>query len=974
MRKLRDLLIRGAREHNLKNINLTLPRNQLIVVTGLSGSGKSSLAFDTIYAEGQRRYVESLSSYARQFLGQMEKPDVDRIEGLSPAISIEQKTSSRNPRSTVGTMTEIYDYLRLLYARIGSPYCYKCGRAVSQQSIDQISERLLSLQEGSHVEILSPVVRGRKGEHRKLFETVQKEGFVRVRVDGEVYDASKPPRLNKQKKHDIEIVVDRLRVSPKRARRITDSLETAGRFSEGLIMVNLAGGEEILFSSKLGCPYCEVSIGELSPRMFSFNSPYGACDHCNGLGTRMEFNLDLIVPDDFLTLREGALAPLGKLKGEWGRTQLEALGDVYGFDLDRSFRGLKKRARDAILYGTDSEITVQLDFERVKGEYRTKYEGLIPWLKRRYRQTSSEGVRKWIESYMTIENCTACGGSRLKSQSLAVRVGGKNIADICRLSILQAKDTLLNLPLSGNDKLVGEAVLKEIGQRLEFLVDVGLDYLSLDRSAATLAGGEAQRLRLATQIGSKLMGVLYILDEPSIGLHHRDNSRLINTLKGLRDIGNTVIVIEHDRDTILSADYIVDLGPGAGLAGGHIVAAGTPAQIAREPKSATGRYLKLGAPEVKRDGLRAGNGHNLTIVGAAENNLKQIDVTFPLGLFTCVTGVSGSGKSTLINDILYKALHRWFYKSHVFPGTHKKIIGTEHLDKVIDIDQSPIGRTPRSNPATYTGLFTPIRDLFSQLPESRVRGYKVGRFSFNVAGGRCEKCRGDGVIKVEMHFLPDIYVKCEACKGRRYNQETLEVTFKGHSIADVLEMSVSQAHELFINVPAVRRKCETLRSVGLGYIKLGQQATTLSGGEAQRVKLASELSKHGTGKTLYILDEPTTGLHHEDVKLLLDVLNKLVDKGNTVIVIEHNPDVISCADHIIDLGPEGGDRGGEVVFAGTPPDIMKCRQSYTGRMLRELVKPTHVRSKKRGGAKKRRTKVSTHEPVRSRSQKNTSRR
>lgn len=960
MRRLRDLVIRGAREHNLKNINLTLPRNRLIVVTGLSGSGKSSLAFDTIYAEGQRRYVESLSSYARQFLGQMEKPDVDRIEGLSPAISIEQKTSSRNPRSTVGTMTEIYDYLRLLYARIGSPYCFKCGRAVSQQSIDQIAERILSLPEGSHVEILSPVVRGRKGEHRKLFETVQKEGFVRVRVDGEVFDAANPPRLNKQKKHDIEIVVDRLRVSQKRARRITDSLETAGRFSEGLVMVSLAGGEEVLFSRKLGCPYCEVSIGELSPRMFSFNSPYGACEKCNGLGTRMEFNLELIVPDDSLTLLEGALAPLGKLKGEWGRTQLEALGGVYGFDLDRPFRTLKKQAKEAILYGTDREITVQLDFERVKGEYRTKYEGLIPWLKRRYRQTSSEGVRKWIESYMSIENCAGCGGSRLKPESLAVRVGGKNIADVCRLSIRQAKDTLAGLPLSGNDKLVGEAVLKEIGQRLEFLVDVGLDYLSLDRSAATLAGGEAQRLRLATQIGSKLMGVLYILDEPSIGLHHRDNSRLIDTLKGLRDIGNTVIVIEHDRDTILSADYIVDLGPGAGLAGGDIVAAGTPAQIEKEPKSATGRYLKLGAPKIKREGLRSGNGHLLTIKGAAENNLKHIDVTFPLGIFTCVTGVSGSGKSTLVNDILYKALHRWFYKSQEFPGAHEKIIGIQHLDKVIDIDQSPIGRTPRSNPATYTGLFTPIRDLFSQLPESRVRGYKVGRFSFNVAGGRCEKCRGDGVIKVEMHFLPDIYVKCEACKGRRYNQETLEVTFKGFNIADVLDMSVNEANELFMNVPAIRRKCETLRSVGLGYIKLGQQATTLSGGEAQRVKLATELSKHGTGKTLYILDEPTTGLHHEDVQLLLDVLNKLVDKGNTVIVIEHNPDVISYADHIIDLGPEGGDRGGEVVFAGTPLDIVKCRDSYTGQMLRELVRSNHARRNNNGGKSNRRSRASSH--------------
>ncbi len=936
MRKLKDLVIRGAREHNLKNINITLPRNRLIVITGLSGSGKSSLAFDTIYAEGQRRYVESLSSYARQFLGQMEKPDVDRIEGLSPAISIEQKTSSRNPRSTVGTMTEIYDYLRLLFARIGSPHCHKCGRVISQQSIDQIGERILSLPEGSRVEILSPVVRGRKGEHRKLFETVQKEGFIRVRVDGEIYETSAPPKLNKQKKHNIEIVVDRLHVSPKQARRIADSLETASRFSDGLIMVCLSGKEEILFSRKLACPYCDVSFGELSPRMFSFNSPYGACKECGGLGTRMEFNMELIVPDKTVPLKEGGIAPLGKLKGEWGRTQLEAVGKMYRFDLDHTFEDLSKRAREAVLYGTEDEITVQLDFERVKGEYRTTYEGIIPWLRRRYRQTSSDAVQKWIESFMSIENCTSCGGSRLKQESLAVRIGSVNIADVCAMSIQRAMETLDELVLEGNERIVGEPILKEIQQRLAFLVDVGLAYLSLDRSAATLAGGEAQRLRLATQIGSKLMGVLYILDEPSIGLHHRDNSKLIDTLKGLRDIGNTVIVIEHDRETILSADYIVDLGPGAGLQGGEVVASGTPAEIKKEPRSATGKYLRQGMPEIKREFPRRGNGKQLIVKGASENNLKEIDVVFPLGLFNCVTGVSGSGKSTLVNDILYKALHRRFFDGHVFPGAHERIIGAENIDKVIDIDQSPIGRTPRSNPATYTGLFTPIRDLFSQLPESRVRGYKVGRFSFNVQGGRCEKCHGDGVIKVEMHFLPDIYVKCEACKGRRYNQETLEVMFKGHSIADVLDMTVDQANELFVNVPAIRRKCETLRSVGLGYIRLGQQATTLSGGEAQRVKLAAELSKYGTGKTLYILDEPTTGLHHEDVQLLLDVLNKLVDKGNTVIVIEHNPDVILAAEHIIDLGPEGGDGGGEVVATGTPYEIKQNRESYTGEMLRQL--------------------------------------
>jgi excinuclease ABC subunit A len=939
MRKLKDLVIRGAREHNLKNINLTLPRNQFIVITGLSGSGKSTLAFDTIYAEGQRRYVESLSSYARQFLGQMEKPDVDRIEGLSPAISIEQKTSFRNPRSTVGTMTEIYDYLRLLFARIGVPHCHECGRVISQQSIDQISDRILALPEGSRVEVLSPVVRGRKGEHRKLFETVQKEGFIRVRVDGEIFDAADPPRLNKQKKHNIEIVVDRLRVSPKRARRISDSLETAGHFSDGLIMVSLAGREEILFSRKFACPYCDVSFGELSPRMFSFNSPYGACEECNGLGTRMEFNLSLIVPDPSVPLNEGGLAPLGKLKGEWGRRQLEAVGEVYNFDLDQPFESLGKRARQAVLYGTDSEITIKMNFEKIKGEYRTSYEGLIPWLRRRYRQTSSDGVRKWIESFMSIENCTACGGSRLKPESLAVQIQGKNIADICCLSVKKTMDSLSALELTGNDLMIGEAVLKEISQRLSFLVDVGLGYLSLDRSAATLAGGEAQRLRLATQIGSKLMGVLYILDEPSIGLHHRDNSRLIETLRELRNIGNTVIVIEHDRETILAADYVVDLGPGAGLKGGEIVAAGTPAAVKKAPHSATGRYLRQTVPVIRKDAPRRGNGQRLVIRGAAENNLKNIKVEFPLGLINCVTGVSGSGKSTLVNDILYKALHRWFYDGQVFPGAHDGIDGVEHIDKVIDIDQSPIGRTPRSNPATYTGLFTPIRDLFAQLPESRLRGYKVGRFSFNVTGGRCEKCHGDGVIKVEMHFLPDIYVKCEACKGRRYNQETLEVKFKGQSISEVLEMTVNQAHEVFMNVPAIRRKCKTLRSVGLGYIKLGQQATTLSGGEAQRVKLAAELSKHGTGKTLYILDEPTTGLHHDDVRLLLEVLNKLVDKGNTVIVIEHNPDVILAAENIIDLGPEGGEEGGQVVATGSPYDIMLCRESYTGEMLRELARP-----------------------------------
>lgn len=937
MARYGDLVVRGAREHNLKNINLSLPRNKFIVVTGLSGSGKSSLAFDTIYAEGQRRYVESLSSYARQFLGQMEKPDVDRIEGLSPAISIEQKTSSRNPRSTVGTMTEIYDYLRLLFARVGTPHCHRCGRVISKQSIPAIAQRILGLPEGSRVTIMSPVVRGRKGEHKRVLERIEKEGFVRARVDGEIYDLEDVPPLRKQKKHDIDIVVDRLIVSQKNARRISDSLETAGKHAEGLILIGMAGHDEMLFSQHFACPYCEVGFGELSPRLFSFNSPYGACRECKGLGTSMDFNVDLIVPDKSRTLATGALAPLGKLRGEWGKSQLAALGELYGFDLDTQYSELDARARHAILFGIDEEITVKLDFEKVQGEYRSSYEGLVPWLRRRYKKTSSDSVRRWIESYMSMESCPACGGARLRPEAMAVKVAGRSIGDVCSMSVARLSRFVESLELEGNDRIVGEPILKEIEQRLRFLEDVGLNYLSLERSATTLAGGEAQRLRLATQIGSKLMGVLYILDEPSIGLHHRDNGRLIKTLKRLRDLGNTVIVIEHDRDTVISADYVVDLGPAAGLHGGEVVAVGTVEDIKRAPGSLTGKYLRAIESGANRKGARTGNGKYLVIKTAAENNLKNIDVSVPLGTFTCVTGVSGSGKSTLVNDILFYALRRRFYNSHVLPGRYGAIEGVEHIDKVIDIDQSPIGRTPRSNPATYTGMFTPIRDLFARLPESRVRGYKVGRFSFNVAGGRCEKCRGDGLIKVEMHFLPDVYVKCAACKGKRYGQETLEVTFKGHNISDVLGMSVEEAHEVFINIPAIRRKCETLLAVGLGYIHLGQSAVTLSGGEAQRVKLSAELSKRGTGRTLYILDEPTTGLHHEDVRMLLDVLNKLVDKGNTVVVIEHNPDVILASDHIIDLGPEGGEEGGEVVATGTPYQISQCERSYTGAMLRELL-------------------------------------
>jgi excinuclease ABC subunit A len=940
MKTHRDLVVRGAREHNLKNINVTIPRNRLVVVTGLSGSGKSSLAFDTIYAEGHRRYVESLSAYARQFLGQMEKPDVDRVDGLSPAISIEQKTTARNPRSTVGTMTEIYDYLRLLFARAGTPHCPKCGRVISQQTIAQIQDRMLALATGTRVAILAPVVRGRKGEHRKVFESIEKEGFVRVRVNGEIMEIENVPALEKQKKHDIEAVVDRLQVDPKNARRIADSLETAARLTGGTIKVLVGSGnapEELVFSQQFACAFCDVSFGELSPRLFSFNSPYGACVECGGLGTRMDFNPVLVVPDETLTLDGGALAPMGKLKGDWGRSQLEALGRHVGFALDVPWNKLPKKAREAILYGIEDEIAVKMDFAKVQGEYRTAWEGVIPWLRRRYKSTSSDSVRTWIESFMTIEPCPACQGARLRPEALAVRVGHHTIAEVCGWGVSRALFEINAMKLEGNAATIGAPILHEIVSRMRFLVDVGLGYLALDRSAATLAGGEAQRLRLATQIGSKLMGVLYILDEPSIGLHHRDNARLIKTLKELRDIGNSVLVIEHDRDTILAADYVIDLGPGAGIHGGEVVAEGTPEEIRRITESATGRYLNL-APPVVRDSVRKPLlAESVVVRGARENNLKDIDVSFPLGVFTCVTGVSGSGKSTLVNDILQRALHRRIYGGTELPGEHGRIEGIEQIDKIIAIDQSPIGRTPRSNPATYTGVFTPIRDLFSQLPEARARGYKVGRFSFNVEGGRCEKCQGDGMIKVEMHFLPDVYVTCEACKGRRYNHETLQITYKGRSIADVLELSVEEAVEVFSSFPLIRRVCETLTSVGLGYIKLGQSATTLSGGEAQRVKLASELTKRATGRTMYILDEPTTGLHHEDVRMLLDVLNKLVEKGNTVIVIEHNPDVILAADHIIDLGPEGGEAGGYVVATGSPYDIMQREESHTGAMLRELA-------------------------------------
>jgi excinuclease ABC subunit A len=932
-----DLVVRGAREHNLKNITVTIPRGKFVVITGLSGSGKSSLAFDTIYAEGQRRYVESLSSYARQFLEQMEKPDVDSIEGLSPAISIDQKTTSRNPRSTVGTITEIYDYLRVLFARVGDPHCPGCGRPISRQTIAQIVDRLAAAGAGRKLVIMAPVVRGRKGEHRALLEKLASDGFTRVRVDGEICDLGEEIVLDRKRKHDIEVIVDRVMVKPGVEKRLADSAETAARVGDGIIMV-LQGGEETLYSLEYACPYCGGGLGEISPRMFSFNSPYGACPACHGLGTINDFAEELLVPDPELSVAGGALASIGSPKASWFRLRLEALAELHGFSLHKPFGKLSKKARRMILDGTDDEIVVQYAFERGKGEYYTKWEGIIPNLRRRYHQTRSEAIRRWIETFMTSSPCSECHGMRLKPESLSVTIGGSNIAEVSSLTIERASEYFESLGLEGNRAIIGRPLLREITSRLQFLRNVGLDYLSLDRSAGTLAGGEAQRIRLATQIGSKLVGVLYILDEPSIGLHQRDNARLIATLKELRDAANTVIVIEHDRDTILAADHVIDLGPGAGEHGGEVVAEGTPDEVSAVESSLTGRYLASERFFELKTGNGRGTGEVLVLRGAREHNLKEIDVEFPLGKLICVTGVSGSGKSTLVGDILYRALHRIFHRSTKLAGRHDRIEGVEHIDKVINIDQSPIGRTPRSNPATYTGIFGPIRDLFSKLPESQVRGYKPGRFSFNVKGGRCETCRGEGMIKVEMHFLPDVYVHCQQCKGRRYNRETLEVTFKNVNIAEVLEMTVDEAHDFFKNIPSVRRKLKMLREVGLGYIRLGQPATTLSGGEAQRVKLSSELSKISTGRTLYILDEPSTGLHFEDVKMLMNVLDRLVEKGNTVLVIEHNPDIIRLADHIIDLGPEGGERGGELVYTGPPDGITGCRDSHTGEMLKRYVR------------------------------------
>ncbi len=933
-----SIIIKGAREHNLKNIDLEIPRDRLVVITGLSGSGKSSLAFDTIYAEGQRRYVESLSAYARQFLGLMEKPDVDFIDGLSPAIAIEQRSASKNPRSTVGTVTEIHDYLRLLFARVGRPHCPKCGRPISSQTVQQITDDIVSRPEGTRVQILAPMVRSRKGEYRELFDRLRRQGFVRARVDGHAVEVDSAPALDKNRKHRIEAVVDRLTLGPKSQKRVADSVEIALKLSDGLATAVYDDREEVLYSEKLACPECQVSLGELSPRMFSFNSPFGACPACSGLGTKMEIDPEALVPNPDLTVNEGAVSAWGDPMNHWIGTQLEAVAEAYGFSLDTPWKDLPPKARQIILNGTDREIKVRYQSEDRSNVYQfsRKFEGAIPNLMRRYRETDSDYVRYDIEKYMSVQPCPACGGARLKPESLAVKLSDRSIHEISRLSVKEAKKFFGNgLKLSEKERTIARQVLKEINARLGFLSDVGLDYLTLDRSSESLAGGEAQRIHLATQIGASLTGVLYVLDEPSIGLHHRDNVRLLNTLMRLRDLGNTVLVVEHDRDTMLAADWLVDLGPGAGEKGGQVVVAGPPKKVVACPESLTGLYLagkrSIPVPKKRRPGL----GKHLVVCGAAENNLKKIDVPFPLGKLVCVTGVSGSGKSTLVNDILYRALAQHLNRSRTQPGKHLRIDGLEHIDKVISIDQSPIGRTPRSNPATYIGLFTYLRELFSLTHEAKMRGYKVGRFSFNVKGGRCEACEGDGIVKIEMHFLPDVYVPCEVCKGKRYNRETLEVQYKGKNISEVLEMTVDQAAEFFANIPKIARKLSTLADVGLGYIHLGQPATTLSGGEAQRVKLSAELSKIATGRTLYILDEPTTGLHFEDVKMLLAVLQRLADKGNTVIVIEHNMDVIKSADWIVDLGPEGGDQGGTVVAQGTPEQVAACAKSYTGQYLKK---------------------------------------
>ncbi len=936
------LHVKGAREHNLKNIDVKIPRNTFTVITGLSGSGKSSLAFDTIYAEGQRRYVESLSSYARQFLGLMEKPDVDFIEGLSPAISIEQKGTTKNPRSTVGTVTEIYDYLRLMFARVGVPHCVKCGQPITQQTVEQIVDSVLSFEEGTRLMVLAPLVRGKKGEHKDIIEGAFSEGFVRLRIDGEILDTDSEIDLDKKKKHSIEAVVDRLIVKAKSKRRLADSVETALKAGQGTVLINIKK-QDLIYSEQFACLNCNISYEEISPRLFSFNSPFGACQTCDGLGQKMEVDPDLVIPDWSKSLSEGAIRPWGGADmPNWYRYMLKGVSKYYDFKFSTPLRRLPKKVQNVLLYGSGSE-EIAFEYEHASGKghgagiYKSTFEGVVRHLERRYKQTESNGVRQWIEGYMTISSCPACEGARLRPEALSVIIDRETIDTVAAMSIKIADKFFKNIKLSQRQKLIARQILKEIRERLSFLKDVGLDYLTLDRSAATLSGGEAQRIRLATQIGSRLVGVLYILDEPSIGLHQRDNQKLLKTLTELRDIGNTVLVVEHDRETIESADCIYDLGPGAGVHGGEIVAQGKLSDIKKCKNSITGQFLsgkrKIEIPEERRDGT----GNIVKLTGATGNNLKNVGVEIPLGKFTAITGVSGSGKSSLINETLYPILSRHFYNSRKSPLPYKSIVGLEHVDKVIDIDQSPIGRTPRSNPATYTGVFTHIRDLFSGIPESKARGYMPGRFSFNVKGGRCEACRGDGIIKIEMHFLPDVYVPCEICKGKRYNRETLEIAFKGKNIADILDMTVEEALNFFENIPRVKKKLLTLFNVGLGYIHLGQQATTLSGGEAQRVKLSSELSKMATGQTIYILDEPTTGLHFEDIKMLLKVLNELVDRGNTVIVIEHNLDVIKTADWVIDIGPEGGDDGGKILATGTPEDLTKIKKSYTGQFLLKVL-------------------------------------
>ena len=937
---INEIIIKGAREHNLKNIDLTIPRDKLVVMTGLSGSGKSSLAFDTIYADGQRRYVESLSSYARMFLGQMDKPDVESIEGLSPAISIDQKTTSKNPRSTVGTVTEVYDYLRLLYARIGVPHCPVCGREIKQQTVDQIVDQLIALEEGTKLQLLAPIIRGRKGTHVKEFEQARKSGFARVRVDGINYDLSENIELEKNKKHTIEIVVDRIAIKPSVKSRLTDSIETCASLTGGLVTADIIGGEEMSFSQNYACPEHGVSIGELAPRMFSFNNPYGACEKCTGLGVFRRIDPDLVVPNKELSIAEGAIKASGWTaeNGSVAMMYFNAISEQYGVPLDKPVSRLTKEQLDYFLYGTGEEkLHLKRDSKFYQAEYETAFEGVINNLDRRYKETSSDWTKNEIEGYMTEEACPACKGRRLKAESLSVTVGGLNIAELCDKSVVSALEFLDGLELSQRDRLIGERIIKEIKDRLGFLASVGLEYLTLSRSAGTLSGGESQRIRLATQIGSSLVGVLYILDEPSIGLHQRDNEKLIATLRRLRDLGNTLIVVEHDEDTMYAADYLVDIGPGAGIHGGEVVAAGTVEDIKACERSITGQYLsgkrKIPLPAERRKG----NGKFLTVKGASQNNLKDVTVKIPLGTFTCVTGVSGSGKSSLVNEVIYKHLAGKLNRAKVRAGAFTKMEGVSYLDKVINIDQSPIGRTPRSNPATYTGVFSDIRELFAQTQDAKMKGYGAGRFSFNVKGGRCEACEGDGIIKIEMHFLPDVYVPCEVCGGKRYNRETLEVKYKGKSIYDVLEMTVEEGVKFFENMPKIQRKLQTLYEVGLGYVKIGQPATTLSGGEAQRVKLATELSKRATGKTIYILDEPTTGLHTADVHKLIEVLQKLADAGNTVLVIEHNLDVIKTADHIIDLGPEGGDNGGTIVCTGTPEDVAACKESYTGQYLAKLI-------------------------------------